>query len=250
MKEFRIVFFILTVSCSDAGLPGSPKVSRLEAVSHGDSLKIYWNSIEGADQYRVYVNNSIVYEGKDTNITLFYVDSLKIEAIGLNDKVNSQFYINNKFYEDSILVIPQIEALGFIFPKFYIYSIKDSSKFQQFTIFFSQDSSKIGKEEFNKDSLRIFSSSLYFNKATRHKVDIYNNSKVFPFPSKDSVKLDFKKPYVLWYSPDSMGWNNVNNYFIKFIADSLIYEVDSLNDTTYRIKVKYKVRTIPGLRWF
>lgn len=250
MKNFKIVVFSLIVSCSDAGLPGNPKVSKLEAVSKGDSLRVYWNSIEGADYYRVYENNNIIYEGKDTAITLFYIDSFKIEAIGLNDRVSSKFYINNKFYEDSILVIPQMEALGFIFPKFYIYSIRDSTKFQQFTLFFSQDSSKIGQENFNKDSLKIFSSSFYFNKATRHRVDIYDNSRVIPFPSRDSVKLEFEKSYVLWYSPDSFGWNNVNNYFIMFIPENLIYEVDSLNDTTYRIKVKYKVRTIAGLRWF
>ncbi|MEO0219262.1 MAG: hypothetical protein ABIL89_03865, partial [candidate division WOR-3 bacterium] len=74
--------------------------------------------------------------------------------------------------------------------------------------------------------------------------------KVIPFPDKDTLNLIFKKDYVLWFNPDTIGWDAQRDYFIKFRIDTLIFEVDSLNDTTYRLKFKYDVRIISGLRWF
>ncbi len=238
------------ISCTDAGLPRNPQISKFEAVAGGDSLKVYWNSIEGADYYRVYIDNNLIYEGKDTSISLGYSKGFRIEAVGLGDKLSSEYDLSTRFYEDSIFIIPQIEALAFSFPKFTIYSITDTTKIQQFVIFFAQDSSKIGNPQFNKDSLKIFSASLYYNKLTRYKIDFYNDEKIVPLPDKDSLNLIFKKNYVLWFNPDTIGWDNIRDYFINFRVDSLTFSVDSLNDTTYYLKVYYKVRTISGLKWF
>ncbi|MEO0143402.1 MAG: hypothetical protein ABIL49_05210 [candidate division WOR-3 bacterium] len=250
MKKLILIILIGVVSCTDAGLPGSPRILKLEAISNGDSLRVYWSSIEGADYYRVYVDDKIIYEGKDTFLNLGYTQNFKVETIGLSDKLSTDYNLTDKFYIDSLFVIPQMEVLSFIFPKFTIYPISDSSKYQQFVLFFAQDSSKINVPEFNKDSLKIFSASLYFNKLTRHKIAYYNNEKVIPFPDKDTLNLIFKKDYVLWFNPDTIGWDAQRDYFIKFRIDTLIFEVDSLNDTTYRLKFKYDVRIISGLRWF
>ncbi len=250
MRNINFIVILGMVSCTDAGLPRRPQVSKLEAVSSGDSLKVYWNSIEGVDYYRVYSDKNLVYEGKDTSIILGYSKSFRIEAIGLNDKLSSDYDLNDKFYEDSIFIIPQMEVLAFSFPKFTIYSINDTTKIQQFVIFFAQDSSRIGNSQFNKDSLKVFSASLYYNKFTDHKINFYNDEKILPFPDKDSLNLIFKKNYVLWFNPDTIGWDNTRDYFINFRVDSLTFSVDSLNDTTYYLKVYYKVRTISGLRWF
>lgn len=250
MKKIVLVILLGLVSCTDAGLPSSPKILKLEAISNGDSLRVYWSSIEGADYYRVYTNNSIIYEGKDTSANLGYTQDFKIEVLGLNDKLITDYTLYDKFYKDSIFVIPQMEALAFSFPKFTIYSINDSTKYQQFVLFFAQDSSKINIPYFNKDSLKIFSASLYFNKLTKHKIANYNNEKIIPFPDKDTLNLIFKNDYILWFNPDTLGWDSQRDYFIKFRVDTIIFDIDSLNDTTYRIKFKYNVRVIKGLRWF
>lgn len=245
-----ILIFLMICACSDSGLPRNPQISKLQAVSNGDSLTIYWNSIEGADYYRLYLDNKVIYEGKDTSFNIGYAKSFRVEALGLNDKLYTDYDLNSKIYSDSILIIPQIEALIFNYTGLGLSSITDNTKSQQFVIFFAQDSSKIGNSKFNKDSLKIFSASLYYNKLTRHKLSFYNGENVVPFPNEDSLKLIFKKDYILWYNPDTSGWDNINDYFIKFRVDSLTFSVDTLNDTTYRLKVYYEIRTVPGLRWF
>ena len=248
MRKILLLSFLF--ACSDAGLPSNPKVSRLQAYANGDSLIVYFNQIEGADYYRIYNDNGLVYENKDTSFILGYTKTFKIEAIGLNDRVSTSYNLDNAFYQDSIYLIPQLEAIIFEFPKLLVSSIIDTTKFQKFAIFLAQDTSKINKPEFNKDSLKIYSASLFFNKLSRHKISIYNNENVIPFPNDDSLNLEFKKSYILYFNPDTTGWDNQNDYFIKFSIDTLIFSVDSSNDTTYRVRVSYKVRTISGLRWF
>lgn len=250
LKMRKILLFSFLFACSDSGLPSNPKISKLQSYSNGDSLIVYWNPIEGADYYRIYNDNNLLYEGKDTNVTLGYTKTFKIEAIGLNDKVSTSYNLDNAFYQDSIYLIPQLEAVVFEFPKLLVSSINDTTKFQKFAIFLAQDTSKINKPNFNKDSLKIYSASLFFNKLSRHKISFYNNENIVPFPNNDSLKLEFKKNYILYFNPDTNGWDNQNDYFIKFSIDTIVFSVDSLNDTTYRLKLNYKVRTISGLRWF
>jgi len=95
------------------------------------------------------------------------------------------------------------------------------------------------------DSLWLYSASPFFNDLTAHKVDSIVDSPIVNIPALDSIRFYLDSVYVLWYSPDTLGWSE-GDYFMLFRADSV--EVDSLGDV--RLRIIYTVNSVSGLRWF
>ncbi|MFZ8826452.1 MAG: hypothetical protein ACO2OT_06410 [Candidatus Caldipriscus sp.] len=55
--------------CGNGGLGGNPEVTAI-AVNEGADLQLIWNSVEGADGYRVYCDGDKIWEGRDTTYTI------------------------------------------------------------------------------------------------------------------------------------------------------------------------------------
>jgi hypothetical protein len=55
--------------CGNGGLGGNPEVTAI-AVNEGADLRLTWNSVEGADGYRVYCDGDKIWEGRDTTYTI------------------------------------------------------------------------------------------------------------------------------------------------------------------------------------
>ena len=55
--------------CGNGGLGGNPEVTAI-AVNEGADLQLIWNSVEGADGYRVYCDGNKIWEGSSTIYTI------------------------------------------------------------------------------------------------------------------------------------------------------------------------------------
>ncbi len=244
MRKLSLAVFLF--GCADYGLPGAPYVYTPISTSMGDSIYVRWSSVEGADFYRLYADSILVYEGKETYAKLGYAKVLEVKAYGLRDETSSSYDLGIFVVTETLLVKPQTEAITFENGRFSIASILDTGKYSYFVLIFSESSSDFGKDSFVLDSLWIFSASKYYSgDITLHKLDTSSYKQVASIPAEDSVKFNLHRYYVLWYSPDTLGWDSLRDIFAFVLVDSLVE--DSVNR---RLRVILKFNTISGLRWF
>lgn len=217
----------------------------------GDSLRIFWNSIEGVDYYRVLLDGEPYWEGSDTAVTVPYFETLTLVARGLGDETSVQKSSSDFLYMDTIFVRPQEEAIiltsTLAGKGLTIKSISDTVSRQYFFVFLAKNTDSLGSgiSEGDIDSLKLYSSSSYFNEETSHKVDYLLEKPIVNLPLLDSVEFHMDSTYVLWYSPDTLGWDG-KDYFFLLRADSV--EVDSLGNV--KLRLIYTVDNVGGLRWF
>ena len=217
----------------------------------GDSLRIYWNWLEGAEYYRVILDGNIYWEGIDTFATVPYFQRMTLVAYGLGDEVLSEKHSEDFLYTDTLFIKPQEEALiitsTLLGKGLSVKGISDTASRQYFFAFLARDLDSLGRaiSQEEVDSLKLYSASFLFNPHTSHKVDRLLLRPVINLPALDSIDFRMDSTYVLWYSPDTLGWDR-NDYFFLLRADSI--EVDSLGNV--RLRIVYTVDNIPGLRWF
>ncbi len=251
MRRIFPIFLLILASCTDGGLPGNPVFSRFESSGMGDSLRIFWNSIEGVDYYRVLLDGEPYWEGSDTAVTVPYFETLTLVARGLGDETSVQKSSSDFLYMDTIFVRPQEEAIiltsTLAGKGLTIKSISDTVSRQYFFVFLAKNTDSLGSgiSEGDIDSLKLYSSSSYFNEETSHKVDYLLEKPIVNLPLLDSVEFHMDSTYVLWYSPDTLGWDG-KDYFFLLRADSV--EVDSLGNV--KLRLIYTVDNVGGLRWF
>ncbi len=248
MKRIAILALMgLALSCSDGGLPGNPVFLKYESAGTGDSLTVYWAPVEGADYYSVYLDGSPFWEGTDTSITVPYFQVITLKAVGLGDEVETSKSSSEFLYTDTLLIRPQVEGFTFINGLMAIKGITDTAAHQYFFVFFAKNTDSLGSgiSVEDLDSLWLYSASSYFDQMTAHRVDSLTSLPVVNMPSLDSIKFNLDSTYVLWYSPDTLGWTP-DDYFLLLRADTT--EVDSLGNL--RLRVIYTVNKVSGLRWF
>ncbi len=245
IQTLAIALFIS--SCSDGGLPGNPVFLSYEAAGTGDSLTLYWAPLEGVDYYSVYLDGNPYWEGTDTFLTVPYFETITLKARGLGDETETSKSSTDFLYTDTLLVKPQVEGFTMTAGIPAIKGLTDTASYQYFFVFLAKNTDSLGYaiSEGDLDSLWLYSASRYFDQVSGHKVDSLTHLPVVNLPSLDSVKFWMDSTYVLWYSPDTLGWGR-EDYFLLFRADSV--EVDSLGDL--RLRIIYTVNKVSGLRWF
>lgn len=246
-RIYTLAIALFASSCSDGGLPGNPVFLNYEAAGTGDSLVLYWAPVEGVDYYSIYLDGVLYWEGTDTSITVPYFETIVLKATGLGDETETSKSSADFLYTDTLYVRPQVEGFTMSAGLLAIKGLTDTASYQYFFVFLakSTDSMGSGISESDLDSLWLYSASRYFDQISDHRVDSLTSLPVVNLPELDSIKFWMDSTYVLWYSPDTLGWSP-EDYFLLFRADTA--EVDSLGDL--RLRIIYTVNKVPGLRWF
>jgi len=246
-RIYAFALAILVSSCSDGGLPGNPVFLTYEAAGTGDSLTLYWAPVEGADYYSVYLDGSLYWQGTDTSITVPYFETIVLKATGLGDETETSKSSSEFLYTDTLFVRPQVEGFTMSGGLLAIKGITDTASYQYFFIFLAKNTESLGSgiTEEDLDSLWLYSASPYFDQISAHKVDSLTSLPVANLPTLDSIKFWMDSTYILWYSPDTLGWSP-EDYFLLLRADTT--EIDTLGDL--RLRIIYTVNKVSGLRWF
>ncbi len=246
-RVHMLIISLLASACSDGGLPGNPVFLDYEAAGTGDSLILYWAPVEGVDYYSVYLDGTLYWEGADTSVITPYFETIVLKAKGLGDETETSKSSAEFLYTDTLLVRPQVEGFTMSAGLLAIKGLTDTASYQYFFVFLAKSTDSLGSaiSESDLDSLWLYSASRYFDQVSDHRVDSLTSLPVVNIPALDSIKFHLDSTYVLWYSPDTTGWDT-GDYFLLFRADTV--EVDSLGDL--RLRIIYTVNKVPGLRWF
>ncbi len=75
MRRFYLFVFLsigalALVGCQDNTLGGNPNIVSTTATNSGADLQIVWNSVENAEQYKVYCDGNEIWSGTDTTYTI------------------------------------------------------------------------------------------------------------------------------------------------------------------------------------
>ncbi len=236
-----------------AGCGGEEETGALgleyTVTDQGGSLELTWNEIEGADQYYIYVDGTLVDSTTNTTYTVTEDKAggeIMVEAVGAD--LSETIDIAGEVVQSSVSDWGEYNsayksAVGFTDGTAVTYSILDEGNYAYFEIIADDGLDGTDAGEIDLCSPNVYSPP--FNSHDNGFAE-WTGGIVAPAPGNyytiypDNGGIVQGGTYAAWLDPAADGWTTTDN-FVKIVINSI--------GSDGQIQADFYYQTIGGLRW-